>query len=63
MPLSGEDLVSDQYECLNPASGASEFQWRLITKDGPKRFRISGHYESDDGDILTDWALAGQELS
>ena len=25
----------------------------------PKRFRVSGHYESDDGDVLTDWALAG----
>ena len=42
--------------------GASEFQWRLITKDGPKRFRVSGHYESDDGDVLTDWALAGQGI-
>ena len=63
MPLSGEDLVSDQHECLNLRfPGASEFQWRLITKDGPKRFRISGHYESDDGDILTDWALAGQGI-
>ena len=63
MPLSGEDLVSDQHECLNLRfPGASEFQWRLITKDGPKRFRISGHFESDDGDILTDWALAGQGI-
>lgn len=63
MPLSGEDLVSNQHECLNLRfPGASEFQWRLITKDGPKRFRVSGHYESDDGDILTDWALAGQGI-
>ncbi|MGB1696492.1 MAG: LysR family transcriptional regulator, partial [Paracoccaceae bacterium] len=63
MPLSGEDLVSDQHECLNLRfPGASEFQWRLITKDGPKRFRVSGHYESDDGDVLTDWALAGQGI-
>ena len=63
MPLSGEDLVSDQHECLNLRfPGASEFQWRLITKDGPKRFRGSGHYESDDGDVLTDWALAGQGI-
>lgn len=63
MPLNGEDLVSNQHECLNLRfPGASEFQWRLLTKGGPKRFRVSGHYESDDGDVLTDWALAGQGI-
>ena len=43
--------------------GASEFQWPLVTKEGPKRFRVSGRYESDDGDVLTDWALAGHGIA
>ena len=60
MPVSGEDLVSDRHECLNLRfPGATEFQWRLMTEEGPRRFRVSGRYESDDGDVLTDWALAG----
>ena len=27
--------------------------------DGPERHEVSGPFESDDGDVLTDWALAG----
>ena len=63
MPMSGDDIVNDRHECLNLRfPGASEFQWQLSTKEGPKRFRVSGHYESDDGDVLTDWALAGHGI-
>ena len=63
MPMSGDDIVNDRHECLNLRfPGASEFQWQLLTKEGPKRFRVSGHYESDDGDVLTDWALAGHGI-
>jgi len=59
-PASGEDLMNGGHECLNLRfPGATEFQWRLKTADGPKRFPVSGRYESDDGDVLTDWALAG----
>ena len=61
--MSGDDIVNDRHECLNLRfPGASEFQWQLSTKEGPKRFRVSGHYESDDGDVLTDWALAGHGI-
>lgn len=64
MPASGADLVSDRHECLNLRfPGATEFQWRLMTEEGPKRFRVSGRYESDDGDVLTDWALAGHGVA
>ena len=63
-PLDGAALVKEKHECLNLRfPGASEFQWRLQTDDGPKRFRISGRLESDDGDVLTDWALAGQGVA
>lgn len=61
MPVSGDDLVAGGHECLNLRfPGATEFQWRLMTREGPRRFRVTGRYESDDGDVLTDWALAGQ---
>ena len=63
MPTSGDDLVSGQHECLNLRfPGATEFQWRLITNDGPKKYGVAGRYESDDGDVLTDWALAGHGI-
>ncbi|MHA6325321.1 LysR family transcriptional regulator [Roseivivax sp. CAU 1753] len=59
-PATGEDLVSGQHECLSLRfPGATEYQWRLKTPDGVRKFRVEGRYESDDGDILTDWALSG----
>lgn len=64
MPASGDELVSQRHECLSLRfPGATEFQWRLSTPDGPKRFRVSGRYECDDGDVLTDWALAGNGIA
>jgi DNA-binding transcriptional LysR family regulator len=60
MPGSGDDLVRGGHECLNLRfPGATEFQWLLETPAGPQRFRVAGRYESDDGDVLTDWALQG----
>ncbi|MEO9652467.1 MAG: LysR family transcriptional regulator [Roseobacter sp.] len=62
-PTSGEDILKEGHECLNLRyPGASEFQWRLQTPEGVKRFRVSGRYESDDGDVLTDWALSGNGI-
>ena len=64
MPLAGDDLVSGAHECLNLRfPGATEFQWRLVTSEGPRRFRVTGRYECDDGDVLTDWALAGNGIA
>ncbi len=64
MPVCGDDLVSDGHECLSLRfPGATEFQWVLTTPAGPKRFRVTGRYESDDGDVLTDWALAGHGIA
>ena len=64
MPASGADLVADKHECLNLRfPGAPDFKWPLVTKDGVKRFSVSGRYESDDGDVLTDWALAGHGIA
>ncbi|MFN3723354.1 MAG: LysR substrate-binding domain-containing protein [Paracoccaceae bacterium] len=63
MPADGAALVADRHDCLNLRyPGAKEFQWTLTTPDGPRRFEISGPYESDDGDVLTQWALAGRGI-
>ena len=63
-PLAGAELVKGVHECLNLRfPGAPEFQWRLMTPDGPQRFAVSGRYECDDGDVLTDWALSGQGIT
>lgn len=63
MPLDGAALVSDRHDCLNLRfPGAKEFQWTLQTADGPRRFEITGPFESDDGDVLTGWALDGRGI-
>ncbi|MEK6216344.1 MAG: LysR family transcriptional regulator [Boseongicola sp.] len=64
LPKTGDDLINDNHECLILRfPGATEFQWKLHTDEGPKRFRVNGRYESDDGDVLTDWALQGQGIA
>nr|WP_309501613.1 LysR family transcriptional regulator [uncultured Roseovarius sp.] len=63
-PRSGDDLDKGKHECLNLRyPGATEFQWPLMTPDGPKRYRALGRYECDDGDVLVDWALAGHGIT
>ena len=63
MPDDGDALLADRHECINLRfPGAAEFQWRLLTPDGPRRFAVTGRYESDDGDVLTDWALGGHGI-
>lgn len=63
MPADGAALVEDRHDCLNLRfPGAREFQWTLVTPDGPRRFEIAGPFESDDGDVLTLWALDGHGI-
>lgn len=60
MPADGNALLEGGHHCLNLRfPGAKEFQWTLQTADGPRRFEVRGPLESDDGDVLTAWALAG----
>ncbi|ANP38704.1 LysR family transcriptional regulator [Phaeobacter gallaeciensis] len=64
MPKDGAALIREGHNCLNLRyPGASEFQWMLQTPEGPQRFAVSGRYECDDGDVLTDWALAGKGIA
>ncbi|WP_347309592.1 LysR family transcriptional regulator [Defluviimonas sp. SAOS-178_SWC] len=59
-PTSSADLLADRHDCLNLRyPGAPEFQWPLQTSEGIKRIPVSGPYECDHGDVLTNWALKG----
>lgn len=63
MPADGVALVAERHDCLNLRfPGAKEFQWTLQTPEGPRRFEIAGPFESDDGDVLTGWALDGRGI-
>jgi len=63
MPLDGAALVNDRHDCLNLRfPGAKEYQWTLQTSDGPQRYDIAGPFETDDGDVLTGWALDGRGI-
>ena len=62
-PVSGEALVAERHDCLNLRfPGAREFQWTLMTPEGPHRYEVTGPYETDDGDVLTGWALDGRGI-
>ena len=59
-PQSLKELTDGTHDCLNLRfPGASEFQWPLTTEDGIQRFAVKGPFESDDGDVLTNWAVGG----
>ena len=57
-PVDGVDLVENGHDCLLLRyPGNPEPEWTLLTADGPRKFEVSGPFESDDGDVLTGWAL------
>ena len=59
-PESGAALVEEGHDCLNLRfPGAREFQWTLQTDGGPRRYEIAGSLETDNSEVLTDWAVAG----
>ena len=63
MPADGDALITDRHDCLNLRfPGAKEFQWTLQTSEGPRRHEITGPFETDDGDVLTNWALDGRGI-
>lgn len=63
MPETGADLLSNKHDCLLLRfPGSDEFRWTLQTSDGPQRFDVSGPFASDDGDVLTSWALDGRGI-
>jgi len=51
-------LIAEKHDCLLLRyPGSKEYYWTLITAEGPRKFEVAGPYDSDDGDVLTQWAL------
>lgn len=62
-PKTPEELADGTHDCLNLRyPGAPEFQWPLEVEGEAKRFAVTGPFESDDGDVLTNWALEGHGI-
>ncbi|MFT3973959.1 MAG: LysR family transcriptional regulator [Amaricoccus sp.] len=62
-PRTGRELLAQGHACLlHRFPGARDFVWTLATAEGPQRFEVSGPLESDDGDVLTAWALSGRGI-
>ncbi|GAB4226784.1 MAG: LysR family transcriptional regulator [Kiloniellaceae bacterium] len=60
-PETPEDLL-DHNCLLLRFPGSQQFRWTLQTPDGPKTYSVQGRFDADDGDALTDWAVAGQGI-
>ncbi len=39
-----------------------EYVWTLKPPEGPQKFEVHGPFDSDDGDVITGWALAGRGI-
>ena len=62
-PAQPDDLVAGGHDCLLLRyPGAKDFVWTLRTPEGLRKFEIHGPFDSDDGDVITGWALAGHGI-
>ena len=43
-------------------SRRARVHWTLTTPAGPQKFEVHGPFDSDDGDVLTGWALSGRGI-
>ena len=57
-PQAPEDLA--QHNCLALRfPGSAESRWSFRSNEGTKTVAVSGRFDADDGDVLTQWALQG----
>lgn len=62
-PATPDDLIADHHDCLLLRyPGSKEYYWTLQTPEGLRKLEVSGPYDSDDGDVLTRWALDGRGI-
>jgi DNA-binding transcriptional LysR family regulator len=60
-PEAPEDLL--QHNCLLLRfPGSTDFRWTLNTPEGPSTLPVSGKFDADDGDVLTEWTLEGEGI-
>lgn len=62
-PQSPDDLLDGAHNCLLLRYPRSpEYFWILQTPDGPRKLTVSGKFDADDGDVLTQWAIDGRGI-
>ncbi|RVD58035.1 LysR family transcriptional regulator [Mesorhizobium sp. M2D.F.Ca.ET.185.01.1.1] len=62
-PAEPQELVGKKHDCLMLRyAGTREFVWALQTPNGVQKFEVHGPYDTDDGDVLTGWALSGRGI-
>lgn len=62
-PQTPQDLIENGHDCLMLRfPGTRESLWVLETDAGPQKFEVRGPFDSDDGDVITGWALAGRGI-
>jgi len=63
VPATPDELITDRHDCLLLRyPGSKEYYWTLQTPIGVRKFEVAGPYDSDDGDVLTEWALDGRGI-
>lgn len=63
MPEKASDLFLYKHRCLLLRyPGLADFFWSLKTNDEIQRYEFVSPLESDDGDVLTSWALSGSGI-
>ncbi|OAP40105.1 LysR family transcriptional regulator [Sinorhizobium glycinis] len=62
-PRTPDELITDHHDCLLLRyPGSKEYYWTLQTPEGVRKYEVGGPYDSDDGDVLTQWALDGRGI-
>jgi DNA-binding transcriptional LysR family regulator len=62
-PGTPQELIGKRHDCLMLRyPGMREHYWTLSTPAGPAKFEVHGPFDSDDGDVLTGWALSGRGI-
>lgn len=62
-PAQPQELIGKKHDCLMLRySGTREFVWTLQTPSGVQKLEVHGPYDTDDGDVLTGWALSGRGI-
>lgn len=61
-PQVPDDLLAGHNCLLLRYPRSPEYYWTLRTPEGPQKLEVRGRFDADDGDVLTDWALAGRGI-
>lgn len=62
-PAEPGDLTGRRHDCLMLRyPGVREHGWTLRTPAGIAKLEVHGPFDSDDGDVLTGWALSGRGI-